>query len=198
MRKKAVMIDLETMSVTKKAAILSIGAVTFDPRLFTQPHKEVEYDSFYANVSLASCEEIGLVTDSSTMEWWERPSQVEAWQSLQVNQLNIRVALLSLRRWLLGDTDIENIEVWANGTSFDLAILETAYLFCELPHPWKFFNERDYRTMKMLYSDVERSQFLGRKHNALDDAAFQAAHLMKIMRHIHSLNIAAGASNASS
>src|SRR3972149_12090628 len=80
---------------------------------------------------------------------------------------------------MLRDCNHDEIEVWCNGASFDLAILETAYSNVMLPHPWKFYNEYDYRTMKRTFR-VPKPPFQGTKHNALHDARTQALHLIEI------------------
>ena len=171
---KRVMIDLETGAVVKNAAILSIGACTFSDA-------GVSSGGFYKNVTLESCKEVGLVIDESTSEWWQRPEQAAAREALVDDPVHIRTALVELRMWLLSDTDPDKVEPWANGTSFDLAILETAYRFVGIPIPWKFFNERDYRTMKALFK-IPKPTFEGQKHTALADARFQAEHLVSILK----------------
>lgn len=173
---KRVMIDLETLAISKDAAIMSIGAAVFDL------HAETVLDEWVQNVDVMSCAEYGLVTDSSTMEFWRRPENAEAFGEMGKDAVHLRDALEMLRAWLLRNVDKEDVEPWANGTSFDLAILEVAFNRVRLPLPWKFYNERDYRTMKCMYRDVAKPEFKGTKHNALDDARFQAEHLLRIIK----------------
>jgi hypothetical protein len=190
--KKRVMIDLETMAVTKDAAIIQLGAVVFHPTTpeYMGPLVECVGERFGVNITLESCLAAGLMTDESTTAWWERPEQIEAFRTTQEQSMPLREALIEFRKWCLADTDPENIEPWANGTSFDLAILETAYRKLGIPMPWRFFNERDYRTMKSLWRDVKRPEFDGVKHNATDDAVNQAVHMLAIIQHIDRLEMA--------
>jgi hypothetical protein len=37
--------------------------------------------------------------------------------------------------------------------------------------------------VKAMYKEVEKPDFIGKRHNARDDAIFQAYHLMRILRH---------------
>ena len=62
-----IMIDLETLNTTPDAAILTIGAVKFDP--FGSEVKEPKMDSFYCKVDLDSCDRIGLTTNDDTIAW---------------------------------------------------------------------------------------------------------------------------------
>lgn len=173
---KRVMIDLETMGTTKRAAIMSIGAAV----LSSQTMHVI--DEFEVNVDVESCIKYGLVKDARTQEFWQRESNATALALMKHNAWDLSDALQMFRAWILKDADKEDIEPWANGTSFDLAILETAYERTDLPHPWKYSNERDYRTLKCLYRDVPKPVFNGVQHTALADAKFQAEHLALILR----------------
>lgn len=189
--KKRIMIDLETMAVSKDAAIIQLGAAVFRPTTpeYTGSLYEFVGEKFGVSITLQSCRDAGLATDESTTAWWARPEQMEAFRTTQAHALDLRDALVMFRTWCLADTDPEDIEPWANGTSFDLAILETAYRKLGIPIPWKFFNERDYRTMKSLYRDVQKPPFEGTKHNATDDAVNQSVHLLAIMQHIDRMDM---------
>jgi exodeoxyribonuclease VIII len=171
------MVDLETMGIQKDAVILSIGAVEFDHVRGYSAHK------FYQNVDPDSCLAVGMSISQHTVEFWGRPEQAAAREFLQKDMLPIADALLAFRSWILRDTNHDEIEMWCNGM-FDLPILETAYLYTKLPHPWRFFNERDFRTMKMMWQQVPKPKFEGVKHSALADAVHQAEHLIAILKHI--------------
>ena len=63
-----IMIDLETLATSPDAAILTIGAVKFDP--FGREKDDPKMDSFYVKVDLDSCDELGLVANDDTIAWW--------------------------------------------------------------------------------------------------------------------------------
>jgi hypothetical protein len=160
------MLDLETMGNVPDAAIVSIGAVRFD---------EMLRDEFYENITLKSCNETGLTVDADTVSWWMQQSP-EAFSYLQENPIHLLAALTKFSDWVG-----RNAEVWGNGASFDNVILSSAYRAAGLPQPWKYWNDRCYRTMAALHPGVKRPDF-GTKHNALDDAKSQAIHLIGILR----------------
>lgn len=170
------MIDLETMSTRPNAAILSIGAVEMDLRRFEFGR------TFYQNVELSSCLEVGLHESVATRDWWA-VQQPEARDALTKDAVGIVTALANFRNWLRNDSDLENREllVWGNGASFDITILESAHVACGLEIPWKFFNVMCYRTLKVEHRDVDMPPRIGLKHNALDDAKTQAMHLFQIV-----------------
>lgn len=76
----------------------------------------------------------------------------------------------------------KDMRPYGNGASFDLSILKAAYDAVGLKAPWKFWDERCYRTIKNDYSQIEPDERAGTHHNALDDAKFQALHAIKIRK----------------
>ena len=161
-----VMLDLETMGTGVNAAIIAIGAVRFGAGEIT--------DEFYAVVDLASAVDAGLEIDAATVLWWMKQSDA-ARQQFERAGVPLRVALEQFAEWIG-----ENAEVWGNGASFDNAILSNAYRKCGAEQPWKFWNDRCYRTIKSLHPDVKLERF-GVHHNAVDDAKSQAVHLMQML-----------------
>ena len=166
-----VMLDLETLGNKPRSVIVAIGAVKFKDGAIT--------DRFYERVDAESCVAAGLKIDVSTVMWW---LQQESAARLEITKPgeHLSVALQRFSEWVFNE---EAVEMWGNGAAFDNVILSDAYDATGLPRPWKFWNDRCYRTMKSLYPQVpmERS---GTHHNALHDAETQAVHLMAIQKHI--------------
>jgi hypothetical protein len=70
--------------------------------------------------------------------------------------------------------------VWGNAASFDLKILEKAYKLMQIEVPWKYYNEMCYRTLKNLYPEI-KIMCNPHKHEALQDAIYQAEHAVRIL-----------------
>ena len=162
-----IMLDLETMGTTPTSAIIAIGAVRFDKRL---------KDTFYKVVDLQSSVDVRLTMDASTVMWWLQQSAA-ARKALKRKGINLVAALKEFQAWV-GEDAI----VWGNGANFDNVILASAYRLTGFNIPWKFYNDRCYRTMKSLHRDIEPPKFKGTPHRADDDAAHQARHLIKICK----------------
>ena len=95
-------------------------------------------------------------------------------------QLSLRQSLEELFNWCLGS---KAISVWANGPSFDIAILEHAYGYYNLP--WKYNAARDFRTLRALVPpNLGDGIPKGEAHNALDDAMAQALFVRKALRYL--------------
>ena len=159
-----VMLDLETMGTGPNAAIIAVGAVRFD--------KEVT-DRFYEVVDLRTSIDMGLEMDPDTVMWWMQQSDA-AREQFKREGKHLSEVLCLFRKWIDADAI-----VWGNGAAFDNVILANAYRKQNTPAPWKFWNDRCYRTVKSLNPDV-KMQRKGVYHCAVDDAESQALHLIDI------------------
>lgn len=157
-----VMVDLETLDTRPTAAIISIGAVIFDG--FAAGRE------FYVAVDMQSSLEAGLTSNPRTLAWWGDQSAEARAVFTDPNRMPLAFA-----SFLPPDCC-----VWGNGASFDNAILQNAYAAAGMDLPWKFWNDRCYRTVAAC-APTRRVQS-GTHHNALDDAKSQAEHLLSFGR----------------
>lgn len=173
--KQHIMLDLETMGTRPDAAIIAIGAVTFDET------GECEH-AFYTAVSLASSMQHGGTVDAATIQWWMARSD-EARKVFTEECPSIHYALQEFSTWLEavsgGINAVNDLEIWGNGADFDNVILTSAYRNAGVPLPWGTYKNRCYRTIKSANRHIELER-TGTHHNALDDAKSQAQHLGRI------------------
>lgn len=160
-----VMIDLETGDTASTAAIVSIGAV-----VFAGPHAG---PTFYQAVDITSSSAAGLTISDGTMAWWAKQSEQARAVFTDPDRLPLTAALGELAAFL----GLPDVRIWGNGASFDNAILANAYNRIGAPLPWKFWNDRCYRTVAA--GIQARREQMGTHHNALDDAISQAEHLLQ-------------------
>jgi exodeoxyribonuclease VIII len=172
-----VMLDLESGGVEPTAPILAIGAVSFD-------FKELKLgERFYVTVDLQSCIDQGAVLEAGTFMWWMQQSD-QARQALTVGQrVHINEAMHQFGRFLTDKCAPEDhVKIWGNGVDFDCVLLKAHYRRAGLDAPWRFWNQRCFRTVKGLYPNVEPVARTGTHHNALDDAIWQVEHLFAVRR----------------
>lgn len=170
-----IMLDLETMSTEANAAIIAIiaiGAVKFDPEL------GVLGQEFYCTVDLASSMNRGGSVSSSTILWWLQQSD-EARKKVTEPGQDLLEALFAFRTFVGNDNPY--VCMWGNGAAFDNVVLATAYKRVGITPPWRFYNDRCYRTLKNLFPAVPMER-VGTHHNALDDAKSQALHTIAIFK----------------
>ena len=164
------MVDLETLATTPNAAILSLGAVTFNP------NSDQIYDELYYKVELESFDGLDSYIDDGTIEWWSKQdpkAQEEAFNPN--NRIDIRTVMDDFYKFCMGSS-----KFWSHGSTFDIIILEHYYRQIGKPYPWKFWEVRDTRTLFDLGMDPEMPQV--NKHHALEDARRQAIGVQNMFR----------------
>jgi len=169
-----VMIDLETMGLNSNAAITAIGAVVIDPE------PDGSQKKFYTEICLVDNQINGRHIDANTILWWMRQEDSAREHLNSFKRIKFKEAIEGFDKFLT--LEVGATELWANGTSFDNAILADAYR--QLGLSWEFWKDRCYRTLKEMYPGVKKESFEGTKHNALDDAKMQAKHLLAIEHQI--------------
>lgn len=170
------MVDIETMATTPNAAILSIGACTFD--IARQDRITHEFN---IGVSLTSNEKEGRYFSAGTMEWWLKQSKAAQEGLFEGEITNLRQALVRFRMW--ADSVAPKItHVWANDPDFDCVILQDAFRQINEMWPFQYYMNRSVRTIgELAYPDPdERKRIMtsfraeGTHHKAVDDAIAQA------------------------
>lgn len=173
-----IMLDLETLSNKPNAMILCIGAVFFDP--LTGNLRQ----SFYQYINFKNHEKYDCHIDPETVMWWLKQSddaRLCVRDGCINNGISLPDALHSFNDYIEAFADnTETVKIWGNGSDFDNVILANAYHATGITPPWKFYNNRCYRTLKNLVPDV-KMQRIGTAHNAIDDAISQARHAMEIL-----------------
>jgi hypothetical protein len=167
-----IMIDLETLATSTDAAILTIGAVKFDP--FGREAQEPSMTPFYVRVDLDSCDEIGLVTNDDTIAWWANQSKEAPEDAFNTDdRIHIRDAFEQLYKFCWGAK-----RVWSNGSCFDIVICEHVFKKVNRAVPWKFWEVRDVRTAFDLGINPQRPPVTA--HHALQDAWNQAVGIQNV------------------
>ncbi|EPM2375124.1 3'-5' exoribonuclease domain-containing protein [Escherichia coli] len=169
------MIDLETMGKNPDAPIISIGAIFFDPQTGDMGPE------FSKTIDL---ETAGGVIDRDTIKWWLKQSR-EAQSAIMTDEIPLDDALLQLREFIAENSGEFFVQVWGNGANFDNVILRRSYERQGIPCPWHYHNDRDVRTIVELGKAIDFDArtaipFEGERHNALDDARYQAKYVSAI------------------
>ncbi|EKG1502043.1 3'-5' exoribonuclease [Escherichia coli] len=169
------MIDLETMGKNPDAPIISIGAIFFDPQtgdMGPEFSKTIDLDT------------AGGVIDRDVIKWWLKQSR-EAQSAIMTDEIPLDDALLQLREFIDENSGEFFVQVWGNGANFDNVILRRSYERLGIPCPWRYCNDRDVRTIVELGKAIDFDArtaipFEGERHNALDDARYQAKYVSAI------------------
>lgn len=175
------MVDIETLSVHPDAAVLSTGAVAFDPVIGLAP---VSFES-----TLDRAQQKGRRIDSDTVAWWIRQAEENPGAAQVFNERRLEPVERSLKRlteyynhWCTEDSG-----VWANGPDFDLVILRSLYEDHNLSPPWTHRQHRCYRTLRGFAQEAGLDINIPpnmHQHNALSDANYQARFTIEAMKQL--------------
>jgi len=179
-----VMLDLETLSIKANAAIISIGAVKFDPydKIGQLGDGNApEYKPFYMTIDMYDVvSNWKFHVDGQTVKWWMSDKvSPEARAAVLLDAQPLEEVLQKFWQWY----GPESMPTWGNGTNFDNAILRNAYEEVASVCPFKFYHDRCFRTMKAVLHDVPYVKPT-LAHHALSDAEAQAIHLQKLYNFI--------------
>jgi hypothetical protein len=159
---KCLMVDLETLATGPNAAILTLGAVHFNP--YSQGYT----DKIYFRIDLDDQDALNREVDTNTLEWWGKQDPTIMEEAFSPDdRIPLIDAIDKFHKFAWGCSTF-----WSHGATFDLVILENLYRQLGKPLPWNFWQLRDTRTLFDLGYDPDMPQ--GGKHDALQDAIRQA------------------------
>ncbi|EOW2787023.1 3'-5' exoribonuclease [Enterobacter hormaechei] len=179
------MVDIESMGKKPGAPIVSIGAVFFDPASGqTGPE-------FYKVISLESAMEWGGVPDASTILFWMKATPEARSEIIMDHAIPLDDALLQFKDFIAENAanGKDTVQVWGNGATFDNVLLEDSYARTGISCPWKYWNNRDVRTIVELgkavgYTPRHEIPFEGEPHKAISDARHQVKYVSAIWQHL--------------
>lgn len=167
---KDIMLDIETLDTKPSAVVLSIAAVRFDI------HNEGSIsDEFHAHIDIQDSLSMGRTVSGSTILWWLGQEVDARMRVAHARREPVKIVLERLAKFIKSDD-----RVWGNGAAFDNVIMSSLFNDAGIAQPWRFYNDRCFRTLKNMHANVTAPEFAGVQHDALDDAIHQARHLQRI------------------
>jgi hypothetical protein len=169
------MIDLETLSLEKNAAVISVGAVFFDENTL--------YEEFYETVDIGWYEGRKFDISATTVKWWLKQGTEAIELAQKFCQAGHDVAndfLVFFQDNCTVQDNKPDTRVWSNGVDFDVPIMQNLLRENKIATPWSYYNHRCYRTMAALIDRKEYPWTNGIKHCALHDAVYQARRLQYV------------------
>jgi hypothetical protein len=162
------MVDLETMAVTPKAVVLTLGAVHFNP------YGNGYSDKLYLRFDLDDQDKLGREIDPNTLDWWAQQDKAVMEEAFSPDDRVLLASAIDQFHKFAWGCDA----FWAHGSLFDIAILEDLYRQLERTPPWQYWQIRDTRTMFDLGWDPDMPK--AGKHDALQDAIRQSIGVQNI------------------
>ncbi|MCQ2183657.1 MAG: 3'-5' exoribonuclease [Bacteroidales bacterium] len=175
------MIDIETTGTKPGCKVLSIGAFGFN--------EEGQQASFYERINPEQLAQEMFFDEPSTMEWWRKQDESVMLEAFGGEKGPAEV-LSEFKQFFYKNFNPGRgsckFTVWSCGIDFDFPILGELFARTGVSPLWKFWQQRDYRTIKELFPEVKANEGNVEKHNALEDAKAQ----MRGLRHFFGLQLA--------
>ena len=139
-------IDIETLGTNVCDTILSVGICKFNLLGEILSTLEVTFD-IEENKSMACTK--------GTIVFWlmQAKENFGAVEHVFFNDdaVNLMLGLQNIREYI----GVEHCEMWANGTKFDLGMVERLFLDNDLAVPWLYNSDRCMRTLRSMYGNIE-------------------------------------------
>jgi 3'-5' exoribonuclease-like protein len=168
-----VMLDLETLSTRKNAAIIQIAAVVFDSETGAP---RGSFNVFVRDFP-AYCH-----VDPGTVAWWLQQKAAATIGAGMSAGGSLQDALEKFCAWFAALGPVEAI--WSHGATFDIPVLCSALAACNVAQPWSYRAERDTRTLYALapggMPSIGRDP--ARTHDALYDCEMQIQEVVGALR----------------
>lgn len=168
----SIMIDWETMGTGPRAAVVQLGAVRFN-----SISGEICPRTFLMDVDLVSSINAGAYADHGTQDWWRERGGFKPSGSLTNPPRDVRTVIGNFYVWANRPK-----RVWAQGPSFDVAIMEYHCHCLRVDVPWDYHAARDTRTVYDLARQMGWEKPAEEvAHQALEDCQAQVRTLMSAL-----------------
>lgn len=183
-----IIIDIETLGTRPGCPVIEIGACAINSRtgeIYANFSRRVDCGYTFSALERGHAVEEDVV---ATVAWWfgDPGRRVTLRALLSANGVSNGPieALRAFRSWMgrvtAGADMKDGVRVWANGPSFDIAILRAEFYIYDVELPWLCYAERCVRTALEM-ADYERGSIgwieRGPRHRALNDARHEARKL---------------------
>lgn len=184
-----IMFDLETLALSPRAVVVSIGAVAFNVRHcdsvsdFKSPVGQswgLNARSFYRVLEIKPQQLKGRAVDGDTVRWWMTQGD-EAKKMFSTDPWNPYAVVGAFNAWV---RHIGGKRLWANPTVFDVPKLESLFEDFGLAWPFTHRDYRDLKTLRAVTPPLDKTDYAALvAHHALDDAIVQALEVQRIYRY---------------
>lgn len=193
MRQLHVSADCETLSLNENPALLSIGAVVFNPYCKDTVESLRSTPTFSVVIDLKDqVERFGRHIDAGAVMWWLKQKDEARAQIIADNPEYLSGAMGAFANWIR-EVAGQNARLWTHGAAEDAVWLRSAYReTCPgVAFPIHYRNIRDTRTLFDLMGTPEIVVPGLVDHVALDDAIYQALRVQHAYNQLNNLKEAA-------
>ena len=175
---KHLMIDIETLDTEVSAAIVSVAAITFNPRGEGFEGEE----TFNTTIDERSNRFHGRTVSDATVAWWKAQSPEAQHATFGGPHTELSSALRQFTRWI-NEMRPTCTRVWAKDPDFDINILRHACEELGIRWPFRFWEGRSCRTaIELAYPEGDFPTIImdGPAHDAVADAKKQVIEIQHV------------------
>lgn len=165
--KNVLMIDIETSGQNPGCRVMTLGAYGFNTS-----GKPCE---FYRRFDSVKLHEAGFTDDVATMEWWTKKPKETFTETFGGND-DPKEGIADFKHFCYENFDMANnhgFKVWCCGLDFDFPILKEFFRRYGYYFPWKFWDQRDYRTLRNEFPEIRLRENNQDAHISIEDARSQ-------------------------
>jgi hypothetical protein len=167
------MFDLETLDTKPSAVILSLGAVSFDPKTLSIPD---EMPRLMLRIDIDAQNDLGRTASDDTIEWWgKQPAHIQEEAFSEEGRTSLAESIDQFHKFVWNSD-----RIWSQGC-FDIVIMEDLYRMVGRTPPWNYWQIRDSRT---LFDFVDGKMDRSKHHDAMEDALEQARAVQRALHKI--------------
>lgn len=174
------MLDLETIGINPGVGLIQIAAVPFNVNT-----GEISKNIFSMAINMQHQIDNGFNFDVSTLKWWKRTNN-DLFEKLSKDKKTYNIVGKEFQSYFKTLDNYKNIRVWGNSARFDIGLLQGWYrraIGYDFQPFWNTWREMDVRSISALKPDIKSNmEFIGEKHNALDDCRHQIRYTSKIIQ----------------
>lgn len=187
-----IVLDIETLGTRPGCSVIEIGACAVDAdggaivgNFSRRVRSGYSIDCVRKVADGVTC--FGWKIERATAAWWlADPERAKTLAKIMSGEFYARTedeALTAFGVWFAKfASDPKSSRIWANGPSFDIAILDESYRDNGIARPWICWQERCVRTALEMAGYVRGSvawEEPGPRHRALNDARHEARKLWR-------------------
>lgn len=177
-----ILLDLETLATTPTAAITEVAAICYD-----------SCESFSRIIDPSQLPPAAFFIDQETIKFHNTNRKLHDYVNfLEENGSPPALVAGEFVDWCYQQAKGRQIQIWCQGTDFDIPILRHFLSFYSHKFPCRHDAVRDVRTLAKLFPEIP---YIKGKHTALDDVSKMHQHIQKLVayspaveKQFHSLN----------
>ena len=171
--KRHIVVDIESLSTDRNAAIIDLGATVVD----FNGGQVSQFQTYIRSAEQQDCGKFDI--DPGTVDWHTKqdPGFIDLCESAGVS---FQEAATNFAAWIAAQSDYVELHFWSQGKDFDFPILENLFKAAGVQVPWTYSRVHCLRDLVWLNPAARLKEKNPNPHKALSDAVHEANQLIAV------------------